>query len=216
MRICIDMDGVMVDFVSRALKVAKKRFGIEANYEDIKEMRMAKFIIDNMTEEKKAELKIDHDNFIGLEREETIYDHMCPRGFFYKARPYKGAVQAVRDLVEAGHEIVFLTKPLNWKYSTEEKMDWLLKYFRDLIDQEKCCVFMLNKTQNKHLIHADLWIDDDPRALTELDVTEAVCVRQPWNEEYRMKEFKGLEVDSLKEFADAMCDTKKWEDLLSR
>ena len=51
---------------------------------------------------------------------------------------------------------------------------------------------MVSDMESKHLISANVFIDDDPRALASMDRYSSICIEQPWNEEYREKSYEGF------------------------
>ena len=204
MRFCIDMDGVVTDFATRALKMAEKKLGIKIEYNDVTETKMADFIFAKMTDEQKTELEITQPS--------SLYRIICPRNFFRMLKPYKSARKAVTDLIEAGHQVVFVTKPLEWKYSSEEKENWLHHNIiiknQMTYDPDPYSLFMVKKLEDKCLVQADFYIDDDPRVLREIEPEHAICVSQPWNQEYIKNEFKGRVVKSMKEVASLVKSNK--------
>jgi 5'(3')-deoxyribonucleotidase len=206
MKICIDMDGVVTDFSTRALKMAKKKLGIEVDYKDVTNTKMADFIFEKMTEEQKKEFKVT--------KPKDLYDILCPRNFFRLLKPYKGARKAVTDLIEAGHHVIFVTKPLNWKYSSEEKEDWLrwniIVQGQRTYDPAPYSLFMVRKMEDKCLVDADVYIDDDPRVLGTLETNKAICIEQPWNQEYRDKTFEGKTFKSLAHAVKWIFKNEEW------
>jgi len=194
MKICIDMDGVLTDFVTDALKEVKKKFDIDIKYEDVYGCKMGALIYANMTQETKDKYSIFE--------ERDVYRYMCPKGFFRKLKGLPGAVAAVKKLIKAGHHVIFLTKPLEWKYSASDKDKWLDKKFNTKGDRPYSLI-MIDKIEDKKLIDADVFVDDDIRVLSSVPLNAALCIEQPWNKEFREKQFEGRTFPSL-------ADATKW------
>lgn len=166
----IDMDGTIADFTTLSFKNVEKTFGIKMTREDAYKPNTAELVWDRMTKKQKA-------NYAD---KREIYKDVCPAGFFYEIKPLKGAVRAVNKIAKMGNEIIFITKPLDWKNSAPEKVEWLKKYFPDL----KYRIIMVDDMHLKELIDVDVLIDDDPRALQQT-LSVPMCIAQPWNENSR-------------------------------
>jgi len=173
-RIAIDMDGVLADFVGSANKIVKETWGLEIKYEEITEYRYAETI-------KKHGIKLSNDE---------IYSKIMKKNVFRQLTPMPGAIQATKELAEAGHEIVVLTKALSTdrtkrskKETTnqiiEEKMDWLSKHLKGISYQ----LIAVSSMSTKHWVNAHILVDDDPRALDH-PTAITICVMHPWNKEY--------------------------------
>ena len=114
-RIGIDMDGVIANWTKSAIINMNKLWNLNLKEEDITDVRTIDLI-----KSKLPELQ-DKDRVY-------FYKQVCPPKFFEELEPYPGAIQAVIDLSKIA-DIVFITKPLEYKYSAREKLNWLKKYF---------------------------------------------------------------------------------------
>jgi len=170
--IAIDMDGTIADFTTHSFKRVKEVFDIDMSMEDAKIPHTAKLVWDRMTDSQKT--------YYADERE--IYNDILYPGFFYDLEPFKGAVDAVKEIVKEGHEVYFLTKILEWERTPTEKAAWLKKYFHDI----EYKIIMVDSVKAKHIVDADIIIDDDPRVLDGA-MALPICIAQPWNEEKRDK-----------------------------
>lgn len=174
MRIGIDMDGVIDNWVGGASETIKKNFGLELTLEDWSTARTIDLLKSKLPE-------------IEQLSKEEIYSKICPPGFFRNLNPYDGAIETVKELSKIA-DIVFVTKPLDFVYSTKEKADWLKEYFNDI---NYDLVFVADG-KTKGLVNVDYMIDDDPYVIENCKESIPLLVRQPWNLSFREKESKKL------------------------
>lgn len=103
------------------------------------------------------------DKLIALFCDKEVYDNL---------QPYKGAVRAVRTLVEQGNEVYIATstdvKNLVWK----EK---LLQQYFPFVPKNN-----LIRIHNKSLLNVDIVIEDNIQNLIRT-FADRVCFDQPWN-----------------------------------
>lgn len=170
--IAIDMDGTIADFATLSFKKVKELYGINMTKEDAYKPKTAELVWDRMTKQQKSKFSDKRE----------IYGEVCAKGFFEKILPFKGAVEAVLQLAKEGHEIIFLTKVLNWDRSAAEKAIWLKKYFKDI----KYMTVMVDSIKAKHLLNADIFIDDDVKVLEGIQGIP-ICMAQPWNKDQQEK-----------------------------
>ena len=201
MKLCIDLDGVLANFTSKALEQVKKIYDIEMKYEDITKARIGEMVWDKMSEEQREKYG-----------EPNVYGDICPAGFFYSLDTYPGAVEGVKNLYHAGHKIIFLTKPLEWKHSSSEKMEWLDLHFNDI----EYSVIMVSDMSSKYRVQCDCLIDDDPRALVKLPPYHGICIARPWNKEFREKYYEGIVVDSMREASEWLINNEDFMSLPDR
>ena len=202
MRICIDLDGVIANFTDSAIMMTEREYGIKFKYEDFKVPNIGYMITKYFQ---------DQNMFMGLYGTKTpsrkeIYSKICPPGFFYNLAPFPGAIQAVKDLYNDGHEIIFLTLPLNWDTCSKEKEDWLNAYFHDI----EYSIIMVSSPKIKNRVQCDCLIDDDPYALGKMAPHHCICIERPWNEEFREKTYEGISAASMREAADWLIDNKEF------
>ena len=113
MKIGIDMDGVIYDWADAAIKTIKEAYGLELTMEDWSTARTTELLKSKLPELENAS-------------REEIYSKVCPPGFFKNLKPYEGAIEAVKKLSKMA-DIVFVTKPLEYINSTNEKAIAFLK-----------------------------------------------------------------------------------------
>jgi 5'(3')-deoxyribonucleotidase len=180
--IAIDMDGTIADFASLSFKKVEELYGIKMTKADAYKPKTAELVWDRMSNEQRIKYKDKRE----------IYGEVCSKGFFEEMSPFEGAVEAVKELAANGHQIIFLTKVLNWDRSAAEKAIWLKKYFSDV----KYITMMVDSIQAKHIVNADIVIDDDVKVLEGI-IGIPICMKQPWNEEHSNRFF--CSVDNMKE-----------------
>ena len=154
LKIAIDFDGVLFSTMEKVLEVYNKRH--DASIE------LAQLTMYNLHDNFPADIA---DELLELFVDKTIYDCL---------QPYKGAIRAVKTLVEQGHEIFVAT-------STDVRnMEWkeelLQKHFPFIPKKNLICI------HNKSLLNVDVLVED---SLDNLKNTFAdrICFDQPWNQD---------------------------------
>jgi len=183
LKVAIDMDGVIADWFTAAMKNIKSNWNIDFRYEDFHSIRTF-----DMLKKTVPELKDKED--------EEIYLKVCPPGFFRGLDLYQGVKFAVKEISKYA-DIVFVTKPLEYKHSANEKLEWLDKHFSD-IDYD---VIFVKNGRAKGLIDTHFTIDDDPYVIENLIYQQPIIINRPWNLSYKPGSFNILRFDSLKEFS---------------
>lgn len=151
-KIAIDFDSTLFPTMEKVLEIYNKRHN--ANIE------LSQITMYNL-----------HDNFETSIADELI-ELFVEKDVYSCLQPYKGAVRAVKALIEQGHEIYIAT-------STDVRnMEWkeelLQKYFPFIPKKN------LIRIHNKALLNVDVLVEDK---LDNLKSTFAdrVCFSQPWN-----------------------------------
>lgn len=181
--VAIDMDNTICNFVDEANKNFKEEFNIIIPYNEIYIPRMEKILWERLSDIQKKPYR-DYHELEGI---------MVPLGFFYNLKPIGDSIESVKNLYRAGCKIIFITKPMEWKYSTWEKNEWLRKYFNDI----QYSVAMVDSMEAKKLFNVDVLIDDDAYALMKLPPYSKICIKTPWNKVYREKGYEGISVDNF-------------------
>jgi len=196
LRIGVDMDGTVVDFTTSSFEKVEQLYGIKMTKADATKPKTAQLVWERMTPEQKSKYN-DH---------RELYAEICDDGFFYNLKPFPGAVEAVKKIAAAGHQIVWITKVLNWDRSAQEKDRWLKKYFPDM----EYYKIMVDSVHAKQLVNVDVIIDDDPRVLADIDGPLPIMIKQPWNEKTRgVYQF---EIDELDEAVAIISKLQEYED----
>jgi 5'(3')-deoxyribonucleotidase len=170
MRLLIDMDGVIADFLGHWCHVFNTRYQRNIQPTLIRTWRMDESVPDSTRE--------------------ACEDLIWEPGFFLHPRPIPGAIEAIERLHQAGHEIVFVTSCLA---GHTDKLTWLKRHFnfpiRVVFTSEKYLVkgdvliddYPVNLTQ---------WQAEWPDGL-------ALCFAAPYNEQWqgvRAHDWTGVEI----------------------
>ncbi len=158
MRILIDMDSTVVDFMGGLWPAYEKATGFKGSTEQILGWNMAPYV-----EDPAALLQCFHEP-----------------GFFAGLMPLPGAINALTVLDDIGHELVIVSTP-STPQSAAEKYEWCAKYLGFISPKN---VIMCAR---KELIHGDVLIDDSPetaRAIRYLGNTSMVVttIAYPYND----------------------------------
>lgn len=178
MKIAIDMDGVLCDFTTPAIEIANELYDLNLTMEDMKFPYFAKYVWERINNKEKERYNNE---------EHAIYRMVCSRGFFAKLKPFEHAIEGVQQIADANHEIIFATKPLEWRHCSQEKVLWLKRYFPKL----DYSLVMVNRMETKALLDVDVIIEDDPRILELVYGPKfsiiPICIEREWNKSTRNK-----------------------------
>lgn len=134
----IDMDEIICDCHGRLIKLYNR------DYPNFPRLRRKDII----------QWEVGDNVLIG----DTIRDYLHRPGFYLKLKPLPGAIENIRRLIQAGHEIIILTANSMYPGSAAEKLWWISKYLPEL----KRSVVI---TKRKELVKVDVFIDDAPKNL---------------------------------------------------
>ncbi|QDI89213.1 hypothetical protein Nisw_06595 [Candidatus Nitrosopumilus sp. SW] len=161
MRIGIDIDGVISDFVTSFRKLVKEEYGVDFGYEDIQQHDLWKVL--------------------GLPKDETL--QLVIKTFEYDLGVQPGAIEGLKALAKK-HEIILVTaRPVQAKQKT---LEWLEKndvsYQKIIFTNEgnKHCV----EEENLEVI-----IDDHLEEISNwIGKTQKILVfNHPWNKSLNIK-----------------------------
>lgn len=144
MEILCDVDGTVAEFVQHIINKLNSIFkeglnGPFPKYEDIKDYNLFKYFNEKQLP--------------------AVYTLMAADTFWQTIPTIPGSQEAIKELREQGHTIIFLTKP--WKPCrtwVAARMDWLERNFEAKDDE---MIFSSRKRQ----ITGDIMIDDNPEFL---------------------------------------------------
>ena len=151
-RIAIDFDETLFPTLEKVLEVYNKRHG--TNFE------LSQITTYNLSDSFDTEVA---DELVELFVDKSVYDCL---------QPYKGAVRAVKSLIEQGHEVYIATatdvRNMEWKE------ELLQKHFPFIPKKN------LIRIHNKSLLNVDVLVEDKLDNLKSA-FAERVCFDQPWN-----------------------------------
>ena len=152
LRIAIDFDSTLFPTMDKVVEFYNKKHDTSIDISQITAY--------NLYDDFSADVA---DELIELFVEKEVYDCLAP---------YKGAVRAIKTLVEQGHEIYIAT-------STDVKnMEWkeqlLQKYFPFIPKNN------LIRIYNKALLNVDVLVEDKLDNLKSI-FADRICFDQPWN-----------------------------------
>jgi len=167
----VDMDGVIVDFLSGAIPAVKRIWGIDILPEKVTTPSMHDAIA--------AEFRLRRWTPPSAE---DAYSKLFSPGFFRCLPASEGAVKALKDLHTAGHTILIATKAHMYdEHIVREKAEWLKETLINIPYE----LMVVAEMSTKKYINSHVAIDDDPRALRGHPTAIPVCFSQPWNAEFR-------------------------------
>ena len=107
----------------------------------------------------------------------TVEEIYTSPGFFRSLPPIPGAVDAVRELVNLGHDVRICTSPLNqYRHCVPEKYEWVEHHLGPEF------VARMIVTKDKTLVHGDVLVDDKPEVTgTRKPDWSHVIYDQPYN-----------------------------------
>lgn len=153
-KIALDFDETLFPTLEKVLEIYNRRHGTS--------LELSQITTYNLSDSLEAEVA---EELIEIFVDKNVYDSL---------QPYKGAIRAIKNLVEQGHEIYVAT-------STDVRnMEWkeelLQKYFPFIPKNN------LIRIHNKSLLNVDILVEDK---LDNLRNTFAhqVCFDQPWNQD---------------------------------
>ena len=134
MRVLLDMDGVLADFDAQLFEELEGTIVWPA--EALR--REARFCTD----------------FLPRRERLIVREHIETTAFFSRLPVVEGAVEGVRDLYEAGHDLWVCSKPLEANpWCASDKMGWIEEHFPDLVGK-------VILSPNKSMIKGDVLLDD--------------------------------------------------------
>jgi 5'(3')-deoxyribonucleotidase len=152
----LDVDGVLIDFLTPALAIASQISG-------------KTFTINDLT-------SWDIFDTVGKEYEEACYNEYKKEGFCYDLKPYPGAVEAIDRLRERA-DLYIVTSPMSGRNWVHERTEALKKHFN--ISRNRI-IF----TSVKHLVSGHVFVDDraeHARRWKAVNQGAAVIWEQPYN-----------------------------------
>lgn len=166
MRVLLDVDGVLGDFLEASLNVINQINGFETPKEEVK----SPFFV-NLIEDK------DHAHL--TKKRQKYWEYVCQPGFCASIKPFPEAQEAVERLLgDARVDLYIVTSFLRtaptWVY---DRNAWLLEHF-DISPRQ------VVHTKSKHTVSGDVFVDDtlvNVHGWREHNKGSAILWEQPYN-----------------------------------
>lgn len=152
LKIAIDFDSTLFSTLEKVLEIYNRRHGTNIELSQITTYSLYDCLDHSVA-----------DDMIELLCEKEVYDNL---------QPYKGAVRAVRTLVEQGHEVYIATA------SDLRNMEWkeqLIQKHFPFVPKDN-----LIRIHNKALLNVDVLVEDSMKNLVST-FADRVCFDQAWN-----------------------------------
>lgn len=153
-KIAIDFDSTLFPTLERALETYNKHHNTNIELSQINTYSL-------------------YDSF-PLEIADELIELFVEKSVYENLQPYKGAIRAVKSLIEQGCEVYVATatdvRNMEWK----EQL--LQKHFPFIPKKNLICI------HNKALLNVDVMIEDKLENLTQT-FAERICFDQPWNQD---------------------------------
>lgn len=159
LKILLDMDDVMIDFLQRWVEVVNKKYNKTAKYTDIYCWSM-------------------HCIYPELTHDE-IFNVLYKDEFWANVLPKYGAVKYIRRLIEDGHEIYVVTA--SCPKTMMLKQTHVLKKYFPFIPHENIIM-----AHNKQMVIGDILIDDNPKNLIG-GTYKGILMTAPHNKQYPVR-----------------------------
>lgn len=159
MRLGIDLDGVVANFTAGWMRFYNAAHGTNLEVEDSRDWHDL--------------VKLTH--FEDIDQFWDWSSDLEGRSIFWHLDPFPGAVEALKDLHEDGHEIVIITtKP---RFAVDDTHDWIRR--QEIPTNE------VHITERKWMVDCDAYLDDGPYVLPSLvrhRPDRIICrYARPWN-----------------------------------
>jgi 5'-nucleotidase len=159
MRVLLDMDGVMADLMSHWADMLNRYHNANITVDDFKDW--------------KVEKAVPHLTY------EQVHEFLADPGFFLHLQPIPGAIEAVKDLMSDGQDVVFVTY---CRAGHEDKRKWVERHLPGFPMAN--IIF----AERKELIQGDVLVDDGLHNLeawqAEHPTGVAVAFDTPYNQSW--------------------------------
>lgn len=159
MRLGIDLDGVVANFTKGWMDFYNRDFGTDLVVDDSRRWNDL----------------VDLTHFTNIGEFWRWSSDLDGRSVFWHLEPFPGAIEALQDLHDEGHEIVVVTtKP---RFAVGDTYEWIERH--DLPADE------VHILEDKWLVECDVYLDDGPHILPKLvrhRPQSTICrYVRPWN-----------------------------------
>lgn len=154
MVIAVDVDNVICNLQEVVVKLFNDRYSASYTLNDF--------------------IKYDVMNVLPTQDGIVMRDMYGEHGLYDKVKPIPGAQEALRKLVNMGHQVYLVTDALPATYA--EKVMFIQRYF-DFIDRSH-----IVSMSHKHLFKCDILVEDNFDNLLAGQHYDRVCLNYPWNQ----------------------------------
>lgn len=159
MRLGIDLDGVVANFTKGWMYFYNNQFGTELAPADSQRWND----VVNLT------------HFDDIDEFWQWCSDLDGRSVFWHLEPFPGAIEALRDLANSGHDLIILTtKP---EFAVDDTYEW--------IERNRIPAIEIHILDDKWRVECDVYLDDGPHILPGLVANRpraTVCrYVRPWN-----------------------------------
>jgi len=155
MFVLIDMDGTICNILDYWLEEYNKKTG-----ENLKQENITIYGVENI-----------------CKYPSILFDILNSDGFFLKAKPYDGAIEAINEINQYFTVLICTKVPSKSKSAYYDKVSWLNKYL-PFIPQDN----IISISSYRSLINASFIIDDYPENLKCFNGCK-ILIDRPWNKD---------------------------------
>jgi len=160
-RIALDLDGVVYQWDKTARYMLRTMRG----YDDAPSLKMESQSWDHIQE------NVEEDDW------RWLWTEGVDLGLFRYGHLYPGSIEAIRHLARLGLVEVVTQRPVS---ATQDTLDFL-----SYLKLPFSAVHILHQGQGKSTLHADVYIDDGPHVVTDVNANSPtsllVLMDRPWN-----------------------------------
>jgi 5'-nucleotidase len=147
MIVLLDMDGCIADMHKKWIDLFKNEFDIDATYDSFEFYNLSNFPKDVV---------------------KRAFEVVMEPGFYRDLNPAPGAVEAVKNIHEDGHEVYIVTTPpykdgIFSQYAVKEKMLWMAEHFPFLGSTKEYFIAV----KNKSLVKGDVLLEDNEHNIND-------------------------------------------------
>lgn len=162
LRVLLDCDGVLADFITPALGIVRDLCDRELVHDDVVDYDLGQLVPEHLRAE--------------------FWRRTAELGFCLSLRPYEGALQAFGELQAAGHTVEIVTAPMRGSATwASERREWLNWYFG--IPAKR-----VHSTHDKADVPGDLFLDDNPTHVRVWKAANPHGVALVWQRLYNIAE----------------------------
>lgn len=121
------------------------------------------------------EMNLTTNDILTWDFEEEFHQIFREKGFFEDLEPYPKAIETIKELKEEGFDIIIATDAAGEPGIAYSKLKWLGEHM-PFIDRQKQVII----TGSKHLINAEMIIDDSPFHLENFSAIK-IAIDRPYN-----------------------------------